>query len=195
MQQQQQQHGNGNKVLRHQEKRREEKRREEKKMHKERKWEWEKKQLEELQDLYCTREVSKFYSKVKETKTEFKWRVNICKAKDGPIICDQNKVLAWWNEYFNDLLNKNNNQEHTATDGENIQLIGGPIVEKIDPPMLEEMEIAIKKLKNKRALGADGITAELIKQGGTDFIVVLKPCNLYLLYIYIPTKLHLNPLN
>ena len=125
-----QQHGTWNKVLRYQEKRREEK-----KIHKKRKREWEKKQLEELQDLYCTREARKLYSKVKETKKEFKPRVNICKAKDGSIICDQNEVLARWNEYFDDLLNKNNNQEHTATDGDDIQLIEGPIiVEEMDPP-------------------------------------------------------------
>ena len=84
-----QQHGTWNKVLRYQEKRREEK-----KIHKKRKREWEKKQLEELQDLYCTREARKLYSKVKETKKEFKPRVNICKAKDGSIICNQNEVLA-----------------------------------------------------------------------------------------------------
>jgi len=143
-------------------------RKEEKKIHKKRKREWEKKQLEELQDLYCTREVRKFYSKVKETKKEYEPRVNICKAKDGSIICNQNEVLARWNEYFNDLLNKNNNQEHTAADDENILLIGGPIVEKIDPPTLEELEIAIKKIRNNKASGADGITAELIKQGGTE---------------------------
>jgi len=58
--------------------------------------------------------------------------VNICKSKDGSIICDQNEVLERWNEYFNDLLNKNN-QEHTATDGEHIQLIEGTIVGEIDP--------------------------------------------------------------
>ena len=28
-----------------------------------------------------------------------------------------------------------------------------------------------------------------------NFIIILKPCNLYLLYTYIPTKLHLNLLN
>src|SRR5215469_16823625 len=86
----QQQHDTGNKVFRYQEIRREEK-----KIHKKRKREWEKKQLEELQDLYCTREARKLYSKVKETKKEFKPRVNICKAKDGSIICDQNRTKYW----------------------------------------------------------------------------------------------------
>jgi len=84
-------------------------RKEEKKIHKKRKREWEKKQLEELQNLYDTREARKLYSKVRETKKEFKPRVNICKTKDGSIICNQNEVLARWNEHFDDLLNKNNN--------------------------------------------------------------------------------------
>jgi len=79
-----------------------------------------------------------FFIKFKYTKKEFKPKVNICKAIDGSIICDkEEEVLAQWNEYFNDLLNRNNNQEHTAADGENIQLVGGPMVEKIDPPRLK----------------------------------------------------------
>jgi hypothetical protein len=157
----QQQHGTRNKVLRYQEKRREEK-----KIHKKRKQEWEKKQLE-LQDLYCTREARKLYNKVKETKKEFKPRMNICKAKDGSIICDQNEVLARWNEHFDDLLNKNNNQDIIA-EGVNTQFIEGPIVEEMDPPTFEELEEAIKKLKNNMAPGAGGITAELFEQGGTE---------------------------
>ena len=108
-------------------------RKEEKKIHKKRKWEWEKKQLEELQDLYGTREARKLYSKVKDTKKEFKPGVNICKAKDGSIISDQNEVLTQWNEHFDDLLNKNN-QEHIAAEGETIQLIEGPTAEETDAP-------------------------------------------------------------
>jgi hypothetical protein len=83
-------------------------------------------------------------------------------------LCDKEGALARCEEYFNGLLDKDNNQEHTAADGENIQLIGGPIVEKVDPPTLEELEIAIKKIRNNKASGADGITAELIKQGRTE---------------------------
>jgi hypothetical protein len=36
--------------------------------------------------------------------------------------------------------------------------------EEIDTPTLEQLEEAIKKLKNNKAPGADGITAELFKK-------------------------------
>jgi len=38
----------------------------------------------------------------------------------------------------------------------------------MNPPTFEELEKAIKRLKNNKALGADGITAELFKQGGIE---------------------------
>ena len=38
----------------------------------------------------------------------------------------------------------------------------------MDPPAFEELEEAIKKLKNNKAAGIDGITAEVFKQGGIE---------------------------
>ena len=60
--------------------------------------------------------------------------MNICKAKDGSILCDQNEILTRRNEHFDNLLNNNNNQEHVAAEGENTQLIEGPTAEEMDPP-------------------------------------------------------------
>jgi hypothetical protein len=94
--------------------------------------------------------------------------VNICKAKDGSIICDQNGVLTRWKENLDDLLNINDNQEYTAGEDEDIQPIKGPTVEDTDPPTFEELEEVIKKLKNNKASEADGITAEIFKQGRTE---------------------------
>ena len=47
--------------------------------------------------------------------------------------------------------NKNNNQEHTIAEDEEIQPIEGPSVEDMDHPTFEELEEAIKKLKNSKA--------------------------------------------
>jgi len=93
-------------------------------------------QLEELQNLYDTREARKLYSKFRETKKEFKPRVNMCKTKDGSFICDQNEVLTRWNEHFDDLLNKNNNQKYAAAEDGNTRFVEGPIAEEMNAPQV-----------------------------------------------------------
>jgi len=60
--------------------------------------------------------------------------VNIYKTKDGSIICDQNEVLARWNEHFDDLLNKNNNHKYAAAGDGNTRSVEAPIAEEMNPP-------------------------------------------------------------
>jgi hypothetical protein len=78
---------------------------------------------------------------------------------EGEILPDGNDVINRWNKYFQDLYNVhkiwkaylNSYQSIREPNGENI------------PPTTEEVLQAIKKLKNNRALGQDGLNAELIK--------------------------------
>lgn len=85
----QQKHGVRNAVLVYKEKRRAEK-----KLHRKKKREWEKRKLEELVNLHSTQETRKFYKEVNESRRGFKPRVTMCKAKDGTLLCEQDKILS-----------------------------------------------------------------------------------------------------
>jgi hypothetical protein len=84
----QQKHRVRNAVLKYQEKR------SEKEIHRRRKRELEKKQLEELVDLHSSRETRKFYQNVNQSRKEFKPSVTLCKDEDGNIISDPQDILA-----------------------------------------------------------------------------------------------------
>lgn len=43
----------------------------------------------------------------------------------------------------------------------------------IPPPRHHEVRVAIKRLKNNKAAGADGLPAELFKAGGNELIVCM----------------------
>ena len=42
---------------------------------------------------------------------------------------------------------------------------------EVDPITIEELEVELKKLINRRATGLDGINTDLLKYGGKDFIL------------------------
>ena len=75
---------------------------------------------------------------------------------------NRSDVVCRWREYFNDLLNfdePSNTMQVNALD-----TVDNYVLE----PTIQEIEEAIKKLKNGKSTGKDEIAAELLKTGGKE---------------------------
>jgi hypothetical protein len=109
------------------------------------------------------------YRGINEFKKGYQPRINIIKDETDP----QN-VMKRWKNFFNQVLNV-----HGVYDVRQMDIhMSEPLVPE---PSLDEVEIAIGKLKSYKSPGTDNIPAELIKAGGetyilryTDFFVVFE---------------------
>ena len=71
-----------------------------------------------------------------------------------------------WVKHFDKLLNGRKDKECVPfTTTSSNQILKGKTQDTIDAPTIEEIETALKKLKNNKAPGTDNIPAELIKFG------------------------------
>jgi hypothetical protein len=83
------------------------------------------------------------------------------------IIGECTKVRQRWEEYFEGLLNGNSNDEEGEMNGFSD---ANEDLHPVECPILEEVRDGLGALKNHWAPGADNITAELLKYGGTKVI-------------------------
>jgi hypothetical protein len=77
-------------------------------------------------------------------------------------------VLAIWKEHFEEHLNKGSESEQPTCP---VDLRDDGVY--IDLPSREEIEGALKYLKNNKAASADSISAELLKNGGPNLVDAL----------------------
>lgn len=89
------------------------------------------------------------------------------KDRDGNIISNKREILNRWRQYFEELLNerneKNDNKQNRPNEPNEQQ---NAIMEEENPPSLNEVREAIKKLKNNKSPEEDTIPAELLKATG-----------------------------
>jgi hypothetical protein len=71
-------------------------------------------------------------------------------------------MLARWKEHFEEHLNEGSEMEQPTR---SVELRDDGV--DIDLPSREEIEGALKYLKNNKATSADSMVAELLKNGGT----------------------------
>ena len=134
---------------------------------------WENKRLLDMQNDFMGNQNRKYFKFVKEIKTGFQPRVNLCLDKNGNLISEEEKVLKRWKEFFSDLLNRENSVEGGMSIEDDVD--GNPASNTIVeeelaqlPPTLNEIRDVITRIRNNKAPGADNITGELIKYGGEE---------------------------
>jgi hypothetical protein len=108
---------------------------------------------------------SKFYKRLIDVRRPFEPQVAMCQAKNEELLTNQNQVLVRWKEYFEEHLNEGSEFEQ-LTRPVNLRQDGVDI----DLPSRKEIEGVLKFLKNNKAVGADSIAAELLKNGGPNLV-------------------------
>lgn len=89
-------------------------------------------------------------------------------SKDGLMLLKDKEAIAnRWKEHYEDLLNSDTTPDMEALE----KLPQQPINESLgEPPSLEDVQDAIRKMKNNKAAGPYGIPAEVLKQGGPELL-------------------------
>jgi hypothetical protein len=88
--------------------------------------------------------------------------LNDVRAKNGELVTKKNQVLARWKEHFEEHLNEGSESEQPTRP---VDLRDDGV--DIDFPSREEIEGALRYLKNNKAAGTDRITTELLKKWWT----------------------------
>lgn len=145
------------------------KRREAKAICQRKKRELEKKRLVDMEEMYDKKEVRNFYTRAREMKRGFQPRTSFCRDRDGNLVGDVDGVMKRWVEYFETLLNLEDEEGEVNTVVEENQVIRYDEPQLlIEKPSLEEVNEAIKSLKNNKAPGEDGISSEMLKYSGKE---------------------------
>ncbi|XP_049301820.1 LINE-1 retrotransposable element ORF2 protein isoform X6 [Bactrocera dorsalis] len=124
-------------------------------------------EYEELDKLADRGNVRKFYDKMRRLTEGFKTGAYSCRTPKGDLVTDAQSILKLWREHFSSLLN--GSESTTPGEGEPDSPIDDDGAD-VPLPDHEEVRIAITRLKNNKAAGADGLPAELFKHGGEELI-------------------------
>ena len=117
--------------------------------------------ISKLENLRNQQEIRKFYKSLNKQRKGAQTTSAIVKDRNGGLITNIPDVLNRWVEHFDELLNGNN-----SSNPHPLPTIHGPNQEATQPPSLEEVKSTIRRLKNHKSPGSDGIAAEMLKSGG-----------------------------
>ena len=139
---------------------------------------WTQKALE-IQQLADSGDTRGFYEATRAVHGPSHRCLTPLRSKDGlSLMKDKEAITHRWKEHYEELLNRDTTPEFEALD----QLPQLPIIESMEePPSLEEVQDAIRTMKNNKAAGPDGISAEVLKEGG---LVLLEHIHSLLLKIW-----------
>jgi len=110
------------------------------------------------------------YNTIKELGGQSAKKQAPIKSKEGKVLVTLEEQLARWKEHFEEVLN-------VEREGICVEVVNNPPILRIttSSPSIKEITEAVKRLKNGKAAGNDGIPAEVLKADGNATAKMLKP--------------------
>ncbi|KAK3507852.1 hypothetical protein QTP70_001473 [Hemibagrus guttatus] len=96
-------------------------------------------------------------------------QVRVIKDKDGRVLTSEESVQRRWKEYFEELMNEENEREKRVEGVNSVE-------QKVDKIRKDEVRKALKRMKSGNAVGPDDITVEVWKclgEAGVEFLTSL----------------------
>ncbi|KAK3540863.1 hypothetical protein QTP86_002436 [Hemibagrus guttatus] len=84
-------------------------------------------------------------------------QVRVIKDRDGRVLTSEESVQRRWKEYFEELMNEENEREKKRVEGVN------SVEQKVDKIRKDEVRKALKRMKSVKAVGPDDIPVEVWK--------------------------------
>uniref|UniRef100_A0AAR2LU20 Reverse transcriptase domain-containing protein n=1 Tax=Pygocentrus nattereri TaxID=42514 RepID=A0AAR2LU20_PYGNA len=81
-------------------------------------------------------------------------QVRLIKDREGNVLVSEQRVLSRWKEYFEELMNEENERERRTTGGEIVD-------QEVQRISKVEVRAALKRMKNGKAVGPDDIPVEV----------------------------------
>lgn len=139
-------------------------RRTEKRLFRRKKREHERRECEMIECSRSRNDARNFYKRVKRLTQGFKTGAYACKDDDGNLVTDVEEILRLWRNHFAGLL-----ADPASEEADSLTPIYDDGID-VPCPRHDEVKVAIQRLKNNKASGADGLPAELFKAGGDELV-------------------------
>ena len=124
---------------------------------------WWRRQAEEIQDMHDKHDVRGMFQSIKKVCGPTVKANQAVKDLDGNVLVKPEAILKRWTEHFQTLLNQFSEIDEKVLDN----IPQRPVDESMaNHPTREEFDQALRRLKNNKATGEDGIPAEVLKHGG-----------------------------
>jgi hypothetical protein len=121
-----------------------------------------KKKLREMELAHSQGQMRNFFREVNSNRKGYQPRMGRMVNEEGKMVTEEVDVLEYGRVHFRERLNR-------PEPAEPLEEMARQTVElEIDPPSRREVMAVIRKLKNFKSPGSDGITSEMLKAGGRE---------------------------